>query len=67
MSYIAGILTHAEAAVLEGRGWVLEDAPEELVPEDMDLKNHVFKLVWVDSDMFDVMNGSPWDKGEDDV
>ena len=67
MSYIAGILTHAEAAVLKRIGWVLEDAPEELVPEDMDLKNHVFKMVFIDSDMFDVMSGAPWDKGEDDA
>jgi hypothetical protein len=61
MAYIIGCLTPAEAAELEQRGWELEPAPSQLV----DAANaETMKMAWVDADMFAIMNGADWDRGE---
>lgn len=64
MAYVIGILSLEEQAELEHRGWQVENAP----PVDFDHPNEVhfiapteqLKMVWVDSSMFEVMNGPDW-------
>ena len=59
MAYIIGLLNETEQAELERRGWSVEDAPEDF---DETLLN--LKMVWVDNDMFQIMDGPDWEKGE---
>lgn len=64
MAYVIGLLSPEEETELVRRGWELEDAPAQLIPEDMELKDRGrMKMVWVDSSMFEVMNGPDWEKG----
>ena len=67
MAYVVGILSEEEERVLGSRGWDVEPAPRELVPEDADTsapesQRNRFKMVWVDASMFQIMNGPDWDK-----
>jgi hypothetical protein len=62
MAYIIGLLTAAEQKELERRGWEVEDAPR--VDYDSNGSRLSMKMVWVDQDMFKVMDGPDWDKGE---
>jgi hypothetical protein len=62
MAYIVGLLDKEEVAQLEARGWDLEDAPAQLVPDDMPLEDRGrMKMVWVDASMFEIMSGPDWD------
>jgi len=56
MAYIVGLLTPEEKTELERRGWKLEVPPVELRAGEPDMW-----MVWVDTDMFDVMNGADWE------
>jgi len=63
MAYIVGLLRDEEEAELRSRGWEIEDAP----PVDFDTgKQSTFpkrlRMVWVDQDMFKIMDGPDWDK-----
>jgi hypothetical protein len=64
MAYIIGLLTAAEAAELKRRGWELEPAPKEMVPAEPLEEGDSIQMVYVDNDMFAVMSGPDWDKGE---
>lgn len=64
MAYIVGQLSEDEEKELARRGWTVEPAPV------VDFDGASFgphpdrmRMVWVDSSMFDVMNGPDWDKG----
>jgi hypothetical protein len=66
MAYIIGLVTHEEEAELLRRGWVIEQPPPSLVddpdegapPDGMQMI-----MIWVDSDLFAIMDGPDWDKG----
>jgi hypothetical protein len=62
MAYIIGILTTEERKTLEDRGWDIEKAPAELEDALLDHEASKMCMVWVDSDMFAIMNGPDWDK-----
>lgn len=63
MAYIVGILTENEIAVLESRGWEMEDPPPSLMPHIDEGEEPVrMKMVFVDNDMFSIMSGPEWDK-----
>jgi hypothetical protein len=65
MAYIIGLLDETERKELERRNWEIEPAPAELIPDSMPLKDRArMAMVWVDSSMFEIMNGPDWDKGE---
>lgn len=64
MAYIVGLLTAEEEAELRRRGWEIEDAPAF----DFDTGGRVLgsrrmRMVFVDQDMFKIMDGPDWDKG----
>jgi hypothetical protein len=66
MAYIVGVLSPEEEAELERRGWEVELAPE--VDFDTGKISRPFqrlRMVWVDQDMFKIMDGPDWDKGND--
>lgn len=66
MAYIIGLLSEEEEAELTRRGWEVEDAPAV----DFDSRgasltpNKRLKMVWVDSSIFQIMDGPDWDKGD---
>jgi hypothetical protein len=67
MAYVVGVLSEEEERVLVSRGWEVEPAPRELVPENAgtdtpESQGDRFRMVWVDSSMFQIMNGPDWDK-----
>ena len=62
MAYIIGLCSAEEIEELERRGWKIEEPPKKLVPKHPTV-THKMCMVWVDSSMFDVMNGPDWDKG----
>jgi hypothetical protein len=64
MAYIIGLLSPEEEAELKRRGWTVELAPNV----DFDTGNtshlpHRMRMVWIDQDMFTIMDGPDWDKG----
>jgi hypothetical protein len=64
MAYLVGLLTAKEEAELRRRGWDIEDAPTE----DFDtggraLGSQRMRMVWVDQDIFKIMEGPDWDEG----
>ena len=63
MAYICGAVTKEERVELERRGWDIEPRPQELVdsghPPDVE-----YIMIYVDGNMFDVMSGPDWDRGE---
>ena len=63
MAYIIGLLTSEEMKELERRGWELEEPPQELIDNEAGYDPGHMKMVWVDTSMFDVMNGPDWEKG----
>ena len=67
MAYIVGILSPDEEATLTRRGWEVEAAPKDLVPEDERTPEQCarYRMVWVDQSMFDIMSGPDWDTDED--
>ena len=55
MAYVIGLLTNKEIIKLKKRGWELEEPPFELNhPSYPD--NKIMKMIWVDCDLFEVMN-----------
>lgn len=62
MAYIVGLLNPKEEKELKRRGWTLEEAPKELIPEDTTPGMQMW-MVWVDNNMFSVMDGPDWEKG----
>jgi len=73
MAYIVGLLSKEEEEVLKRRGWEIEPAPKELVPDGKTLFAPTdapadyaerFKMIWVDTDMFEIMSGPDWDVKE---
>jgi hypothetical protein len=69
--YVTGYATQAEVEELERRGWEIEYAHEyNLIGEG---EGYLFEppedertrviVVWVDSSVFEVMDGPDWDKG----
>jgi hypothetical protein len=69
MAYLIGLVTPAEADVLEMRGWELEDPPapdyffvedQEDVPDKDKLR---YVMIWVDSNLFDIMSEATWTTG----
>ena len=62
MAYIIGIMTKAEAETLRRRGWEIEDPPPALA-SDTEYED-VCGMVFVDSNIFDIMSGADWDMKE---
>lgn len=65
MAYIVGFLSLQEEAELKRRGWTVEQAPnvdfETGTPSHCP---HPLRMVWVDQNMFTIMDGPDWDKGD---
>jgi hypothetical protein len=64
MAYIVGLLSDQEEAELKRRGWEVEPAPN--VDFDTGKTSNFLRsmrMVWVDQDMFKIMDGPDWDKG----
>jgi hypothetical protein len=64
MAYIIGLLSAEEEAELKRRGWTVEQAPN--VDFDTGESSNFprsMRMVWVDQDMFKIMDGPDWDKG----
>ena len=59
MAYIIGLIDKKEKKELERRGWEMEEPPKELIPK-MKTPGKKMWMVWVDSSMFEVMNGEDW-------
>lgn len=66
MAYLIGLVTQAEADVLEMRGWDLEDPPasdyftvedQSDVPDEDKLR---YVMIWVDNNLFDIMSEPTW-------
>lgn len=62
MAYVAGFLTETEEHVLVSRGWTMEPSPHDLVSPSPPENPCRFRMVWVDSSMFEIMNGHRSDK-----
>jgi hypothetical protein len=64
MAYIIGLLSDQEEAELKRRGWTVEQAPN--VDFDTGMTSNFpgsMRMVWVDQDMFKIMDGPDWDRG----
>lgn len=79
MAYVCGLLTREEKETLERRGWDIESGPIELLPDPEHAQplaligpdsayfvvdNQIWCMVWVDSDMFQIMSGPDWKSEE---
>jgi hypothetical protein len=73
MAYIVGIVSKEEKAELEARGWDIDTASyynlvgsESRHLIDMEGKEDTFEavVIFVDSNLFDIMSGPDWDKGK---
>jgi len=65
MAYIIGLVSPEEKAELERRGWEIETPPTEFETDPYtDNLNHKMIMVWVDSNLFDIMDGPDWEKGK---
>ena len=65
MAYIIGFLSAEEQTELERRGWEVEDAPRVDYDNNVTSASEAMKMVWVDQDMFKIMDGPDWDKALD--
>jgi hypothetical protein len=64
MAYIVGVLSPEEEAELNRRGWQVEPAPAvDFDTGQSCLTLHRMRMVWVDQDMFKIMDGPDWDRG----
>lgn len=67
MAYLIGLVTPAEAEVLKMRGWDLEDppAPDYFTAEDQsdipDEEKAQYVMVWVDTNLFEIMSEPTWE------
>lgn len=69
MAWIVGLATEKEIAELKKRGWVIEDAQSHNIVGrdrliDVDPEDKTFKavVVYVDSNLFEIMDGPDWEK-----
>ena len=66
MAYIIGIATPKEITELKRRGWRIEDPPPQL---KVDVAGAPFPIedkwimIYVDNDLFSIMDGDDWEKG----
>jgi hypothetical protein len=66
MAFLVGLVTPDEETELKRRGWVIEDPPSDLreeATEDPPQDGMRVVMVWVDNDLFTIMDGPDWDKG----
>lgn len=57
MAWLIGLMSGSEEEELKRRGWEVENAAEIGFPD----RNH--RAVFVDNDMFDIMDGVGWEEG----
>lgn len=71
MAYIAGYVTKEERAILERRGWDVEnaskynlvgDTPDHLIGTPSE--EHEVVVIFVDTNLIDIMSGPDWDTSE---
>ena len=62
MAFLMGVVTQEELEELRRRGWKDEDPPPGYEYEERE--GDVFRLFWVDNDLFKIMSGPDWDLGE---
>ena len=63
MAWIIGLVTKDELRRLHDAGWVDEDPPAELLPEDEKAEDsEVTRAFFVDSDLFTIMTGPDWER-----
>ena len=62
MAYIIGLCSNEEVEELKRRGWEIEKPPKSLY-QKRPIKGYQTVMVWVDSDMIDIMSGPDWDPG----
>jgi hypothetical protein len=58
------LVSPEEEAELKRRGWELEEPPEELKTVLVSGDPDRTRMVYVDNDMFSIMDGPDWEKGE---
>jgi hypothetical protein len=69
MAYLIGIVTDEEAAQLQRRGWSLKDLDQDCLDEVSALREDTnntsdrLVMVYVDNNLFKVMDGPDWEKG----
>ena len=64
MAYIIGIIDEKEEQELIRRGWEVEVPSEKLLEALGEMsQSKRYRMTWVDSSMFEVMDGPDWDKG----
>ena len=69
MAYIIGLISKKEEKELKRRGWELEDPPEHYDDWNNPIDRYAekdglrYRMVYVDNDMFAIMNGPDWEKG----
>lgn len=73
MAYIVGFVNEEERKELERRGWCVEEAADyNLLGDDGDHLMHEphagyeAVVIFVDTDVFKVMDGPDWDKGPEE-
>ena len=65
MAYIIGIIDEKEEQELIRRGWELEEPSEKMLEALGEMRDSKrYRMTWVDSSMFEVMDGPDWEKGE---
>lgn len=62
MEFLMGAVTQEELQELRRRGWEDEDPPPGYGHDGED--GEVFRLFFVDNDLFKIMSGPDWDLGE---
>lgn len=72
MAWIVGLVTEAEIAELTRRGWEVEDAEKHNIVGrdrliDVDPEDKTFKavVVYVDTNLFEIMDGPDWEGGQE--
>jgi hypothetical protein len=64
MAYIIGIIDEKEEQELIRRGWEIEVPSEHLLEALGEMtQSKRYRMTWVDSSMYEVMDGPDWDKG----
>jgi len=64
MAWIVGHTTEAERTELRRRGWGLK-TPPKCYQADLGVEDGIESVeVYVDTNLFEIMSGPDWDKGE---
>ena len=72
MAYLVGYMTEQEEAEMAKRGWEIEpwnDRTRAEIEESKQLekvRSGRLRFCWVNSSLFDIMNGPDWEKEEED-